>query len=93
VETDYDFTAVISPTTANQPITYTWQATGQTTIVQVGGTSDIVSFTWNLNGTKTITVSADNGVGVPVTAVHTTTIETVIIDGWPLIYLPFINKP
>jgi hypothetical protein len=89
----YSFTAVISPTTATQPITYTWQATDQIPIVQVDGTSNIVSFTWNLNGTKTITVSADNGVGVPVTAVHTITIEKVIIDEWPLIYLPFINKP
>jgi hypothetical protein len=88
---DYGFTAVITPTTATQPITYTWQATGQNPITHTGSLSDVVTFSWHVTGPQIITVTAANGLNEPVTAVHTITIETITVDEWWL-YLPFINK-
>jgi hypothetical protein len=88
----YTFTAMITPTTPTQPVTYTWQASDQIPIIQIGGTTNVVTFTWHLTGTKTITVTADNGVGAQVTAVHTIIIQTVTVDDW-LLYLPLLNKP
>jgi hypothetical protein len=87
---NYDFTATVVPTMTNQPITYTWQATGQDPTIHTGGLSDTVTFSWQVAGTKTIIVTADNGLNEPVTAVHTITIG--IIDDW-LLYLPFLIKP
>ncbi len=89
------FTAVSAPISATQPITYLWQATGQSPITQTGGLSDAISYSWHITGTKVITVTADNGTSM-VTAVHTITIlEEIIIDPLPSIYLPFIiaSKP
>jgi hypothetical protein len=90
VDMDYGFTAVITPTTATQPITYTWQATGQNPITHTGSLSDVVTFSWHVTGPQIITVTAANGLNEPVTAVHTITIEA--IDDW-LLYLPFLIKP
>jgi hypothetical protein len=92
LDMDYDFTAAVTPTTAAQPITYTWQATGQSPITHTGSLSDMVTFNWHVTGPQTITVTADNDLNEPVTAVHTITIETIIVDKWWL-YLPFIHKP
>ena len=84
------FTAVSIPISATQPITYLWQTTGQTPIIQTGGLSDTISFSWHITGAKVITVTADNGISMA-TAVHTITIlEEIIIDPLPSIYLPFI---
>jgi hypothetical protein len=92
VELAYDFTALITPTTATQPITYTWQATEQVAITHTGGITDVITFSWSSPGLQTITVTAANGLNQPLTAVHTITIQTVTIDDW-LLYLPFIHKP
>ena len=62
----YTFTATVSPITATTPITYVWQATGQTAQTHTGrGASDTATFTWptGATGQKTITVSASNAVG------------------------------
>jgi hypothetical protein len=85
-------TAVAQPVSTTQPITYTWQATGQTAVVQTGGLTDTASFNWVNPGTKTITVTAANGVSV-VTDVITIEIEPIIIVDpvWQL-YLPFVAK-
>jgi YD repeat-containing protein len=71
VKTTYPFTVTAGPATASSPITYTWQATDQNTVSHKGALSDTVRFTWNTPGTKTITVTADNGYGDPVTKTHT----------------------
>lgn len=83
--TPYTFTAVAAPITATQPITYLWQATGQTPVTHTDGLSDTIAFTWSLTGTKTITVTADNSVTVPVVATH-----TISIEPWTL-YLPLVT--
>ncbi len=59
--TAHTFAATVSPPTATLPITYTWQATGQSSVVHGGaGLSDAVAFTWNVTGTQQITVTARN---------------------------------
>lgn len=55
--TQYAFNASILPVTATLPITYTWQATGQSA---VSGPQSAVTYTWATTGTKTITVTASN---------------------------------
>ena len=64
------FIASVDPANITQPVTYTWQATGQTPITHTGGLSDTVSYTWHVSGTKTITVTASNVAG-SVTGTHT----------------------
>ena len=59
--TGYTFTATVNPLTATQPITYVWQATGQSVVTHTGrGSSDSINLTWNMTGTQAITVTATN---------------------------------
>ncbi|MCB9005371.1 MAG: hypothetical protein H6664_13425 [Ardenticatenaceae bacterium] len=70
----YTFTAVITPTNSTTPITYTWQAAGQTPITHTGGITDTASWTWPVTGTYGITVTAVSPLNT-VTATHAITIE------------------
>jgi uncharacterized repeat protein (TIGR01451 family) len=65
VGTAFTFSATVSPANATTPITYTWSATGQTTVQQTGGgtTSAPQSFTWNTVGPQVVTVTATNAGG------------------------------
>jgi uncharacterized repeat protein (TIGR01451 family) len=63
---NYAFTATASPVTVTLPLTYVWQATGQTPLINTGGLSDAVSFSWNTPGIKVITVTAANAGGTVV---------------------------
>jgi len=73
--TTYAFTATVGPPTATLPITYTWQATGQSPVVHGGaGLSDTVAFTWHVSGTRRITVTARNPSGV-VSDTHLITLQ------------------
>jgi uncharacterized repeat protein (TIGR01451 family) len=67
----YTFTATVSPITTTLPITYAWQATGQSPVTHTGclTTSDVVSFTWSVSGTQAVTVTASN-LGDMVTDTH-----------------------
>ena len=58
--TAYTFTATVSPLTTTQPITFMWQATGQSPITHTSGLSDSMAFTWPTTGTQLITVTAMN---------------------------------
>jgi hypothetical protein len=60
VEIEYGFTTEVYPLDSTTPITFEWQATDQSGVKRVGGLSDIVSFTWDTPGTKTISVTASN---------------------------------
>ena len=75
--------------TATQPITYLWEATGQAAETHTGGgLSDSVAFTWNMTGTKTITVTATNA-GGSVTDTH----PVVVSDAsGKTIYLPLVIR-
>jgi hypothetical protein len=49
------------PMTATRPITYVWEATGQSPMVHAGaGWCDEAVFTWNTPGAKHITVTVSN---------------------------------
>jgi PKD repeat protein len=63
VQTGYAFIATVSPVTATAPITYVWQATGQSPVTNTGGLSDTVAFIWNTTGAQAITVTAANAGG------------------------------
>ena len=83
----YTFTATVSPVTTTQPITYVWQATGQSDVVTTtNAPSQAVTFTWNMTGTKFISVMVTN-VGSIVTDV-----QPIIVSSPPLtgIYLPVV---
>ena len=71
--TSYTFIATVSPITTTVPVTYTWQASSQTTTVHTNGLSDTIAFTWPAGtiGSQLITATADNGLGSPVIATRT----------------------
>ncbi len=60
------FTASVSPITATQPITYLWEATGQTTVTRTDkGLSDTFAFVWPTLavGPQMITITVVNSAG------------------------------
>jgi predicted outer membrane repeat protein len=67
INSAYTFTTTVSPLTTPQPITYSWQATGQTAVTHTNGITDQVTFNWNSVGLKTMTVTVSNGAGTPIT--------------------------
>ena len=80
----YDFTAQANPADAATPVTYEWQATGQSSETNVGGLSDSASFTWSTPGVKTITLTASNGV-------NSVSVEWSIMISMPDIPLASVN--
>jgi hypothetical protein len=75
VNTDYVFTATVSPVTATLPITFTWQATGQIPLTRTGpSSSDSITFTWPLGaaGDQVITATAANAGGAATSALGVT---------------------
>ncbi len=54
------YTAKALPASVLQPVTFTWQATGQEPITQTGSTTRSVQYTWMEPGTQVITVTATN---------------------------------
>ena len=88
INTAYTFTATVSPITATPPITYFWQATGQSPITHSGrDLSDTIMFTWipGTTGTQLITATAINEEG---TAIGT----HIIIFNAKRVYLPLITR-
>ena len=83
----YTFSATSNPITATLPITYTWQATGQSPVVQTTELSTSIAFGWEITGTKTITVTAEN---LGSTVMDTHTIQ--ILDIFSQIFLPLILR-
>ncbi len=79
----YAFTANV--TLDGYPVTYTWEATGQTPVTS-GDNS--VAFTWPISGTQTITVTAVIE-GAPTQAVHTIDLEETV---YHYIYLPLVQR-
>ncbi len=76
----YTFTAVITPTYATLPITYTWQASGITeTLTHTGGISDTAVFGWPEVGQQVVTVTAVNAQSM-VSDTHTITILPPLPD-------------
>ncbi len=79
----YAFTANV--TLDGYPVTYTWEATGQSPVTS-GDNS--VTFTWPVSGTQTITVTAVIE-GAQTQAVHTITLEETV---YRYLYLPLVQR-
>ncbi len=76
VNTANTFTASVNPSTTTLPLTYVWQATGQSTLTRViNARTDTVPFTWTSAGAKVITVTASNAAGSASDS-HTITINS-----------------
>ncbi|RLC55927.1 MAG: hypothetical protein DRI80_16995 [Chloroflexota bacterium] len=82
VGTLYTFTAVITPTEASEPITYTWSPQPED-----GQGTESADYRWDTPGIYTITLSAEN-CGGPVSETHTVTVEA----GGRHIYLPLVLR-
>ena len=74
------FTATVAPLTAAQPVTYTWQASGQAIVQTVSGVTHAVSYTWDAPGAQWITLTATNSYGL-VTATLPVTVADIAIRG------------
>ncbi len=74
VGNSYLFTATTGPISTTVPLSYTWQASGQSQLVHSAALTYAVSYTWNALGEQTIEVAASNSAGV-VTSTHTITIN------------------
>lgn len=88
----YTFVGSVLPISTTLPITYTWQATGQPTIVEVGGLEESNSYNWLTSGTKTVQLTVENALGsatvshiidiqVPNMVVNPTSINETVVSG------------
>jgi hypothetical protein len=69
------FVATVTPPSATLPISYTWQATGQTPVARSASRiTDSATFAWTVGGPQTVTVTAAN-CGGSVSAQHVITIQ------------------
>ncbi|HBY94150.1 MAG TPA: hypothetical protein DEP84_09345 [Chloroflexi bacterium] len=78
VDTTYAFTTTVSPIAATLPMTYVWEATGQSPVTHAARSSlaDAIAFTWSVSATQAITVTAANSQGT-VTTTHTITVSSL----------------
>lgn len=82
----YTFLAVSEPASATLPISYTWEADGQTSVTRENIFQDEIDFSWPDPGTKMIKVTVNNsGNG---TAQSTYSIK---IDPWTT-YIPLVAR-
>ena len=83
----YPFIATVSPATATQPITFVWQATGQSPVTHTGYVNDdTITCTWIVTGTHGITVTAINAASA-VAGIH-----EIRIDPARRLYLPLVMR-
>jgi len=85
----YSFIAEVTPASATLPITYTWEATDHAPQVLSGGDlTDEMDFSWTLEGSKRITVTADNGVETPVIGTYDVDVQSDSFD----VFLPLLLR-
>ena len=84
------FSAAVLPISTTVPITYTWEADEQLPVTHASSNSlsDNIAFTWATTGTKLVTVTADNGLGVvsdtltiEIEEAPPTPLDSVVISG------------
>jgi hypothetical protein len=73
---EHVFSASVEPEDTTQPVTYTWEATEQSRVVNVGYLSDTVKFSWNELGPQTITLTAAN-LGGAISDTHRFTVASL----------------
>ncbi len=84
----YTFTATVQPTLASQPVTYHWQANGQTPVTHTTGLFDVISLSWTTAAMVTLTVTAQNLFN-SLAATHTIAISNPVGANFPT-YLPLV---
>ncbi len=68
--------ASVSPVTASVPLTYVWEATGQSTSVYTStSVTEAITYTWNPGGVQLITVTVSNAAAPVVSDTHVITIN------------------
>ncbi|NJN67808.1 MAG: PKD domain-containing protein, partial [Chloroflexaceae bacterium] len=88
----YTFTAEVSPSDASEPVTYVWGAIGQDPVThEDGGLTDTVTFSWDTEGDKDITVQATNA-GGSADASYLITISSGPSTEAGKVYLPLIVR-
>jgi uncharacterized repeat protein (TIGR01451 family) len=80
IYTPYAFTAIVDPLTATLPIVYTWSP-----MPVVGQGTPVVTYTWPVAGSHTITVTATNSGGMA-SDTH------IIIIGPVHLYMPWVAR-
>jgi len=75
----YTFTATINPNSTAQPISYTWQATGQSSVIHTNGLTDTLTLNWGAAGEQVITVTAW-AAGRTQTATHTVILQVAPVS-------------
>lgn len=90
-DTVYTFTVTTNPVTTTLPLTYTWEATDHTpeTHPSINHLTDVMTFTWGIEGNKIVTAIADNNAGTTSVA-HT--INITRLESHFEVYLPLILK-
>jgi hypothetical protein len=83
----YTFTAVVTPSTITDPITYTWLVDAASPLTQTNGTAVAAPFGWAAPGTYTLTITATHGFNA-VTDTH-----TIVITDTPLTDLAVVGTP
>ena len=90
------FTATVGPITTTQPITYFWQATGQTPVTRTDqGLTDTLAFTWSAAaiGPQLITVTAENSAGSVSTTYATTIVPPAVAGVTDISIIDFAFQP
>jgi hypothetical protein len=88
--TVYTFTTSYQPATATLPVTYTFYADEQSSVINQTG---VVTFSWTLKGTKGITVEAQNVPGIVVSDAHHIAIAVPSSqEPGDKVYLPIVLK-
>ncbi len=75
VQLGHSFQASVEALAPTLPVTYTWQATDQITVVHSNNLTDSVVFTWATPGEKVITVTASAATGIIGSATQTITLH------------------
>ncbi|MCA9927298.1 MAG: hypothetical protein KC419_02425, partial [Anaerolineales bacterium] len=86
--TEYTFNITVNPADVSLPIDYHIEGDLNTIDATLNDNEATLKVTWNSAGSKSFTVTADNGIGSPVEATHN--IEITISDYF--IYLPMIIR-
>jgi hypothetical protein len=98
INTPYSFVAQVEPISTSVPITYIWQATGQSSIVHVTDLNDTVAFSWNWTGLQNISVTALNGSGSVSTSLsvfvdyHSAYLPLIALRWPPVPYTPVLSN-
>lgn len=88
----YTFTAVVTPTTISDPITYTWFLDSSPLLTMTNGTAVPITLTWPLTGSFDLLVMASHGFNT-VTDTHTIVITDTLITDLAVIGAPQLLTP